>query len=470
VTGTILEAPFEEGDNIKKGDLLYKIDASTIENSIKSANIAIEKAERVYEDSLDDSQDLSIKSKVAGKVKKVYIEKGDNISIGANIADIYDDTYMELEIPFNDTDVANISTGNEAVVTVVGTGTAISGTVTHINDFTEAREGYMLVRMIKIKVKNPGALLPTSKATAIVNGIACNDVGTFSYIEEKTITSNIAGEVNAINIKEGDFLQSGKEIVSLKSKSKETATYTGDLSVKDAMLAREKLYNQLEDYTITAPISGTVVTKNVKKGDNLEGPASMKEKSELAIIYDMSGLKFDMKIDELDVKKIKIGQNAIIKADTSDKDYKGVVENISINGVTSKESGVTTYPVTVKIIDFDDKILPGMNIEASIEVKSVTNALSIPLTALNRGNIVYIKGDKESDTDKAPDGYKSIKVTTGINNDDYVEILGGLNEGDTIKGEEVKVLSEMEQMMKMRDSAINEDLQSGGNPMGEVEK
>ena len=96
-----------------------------------------------------------------------------------------------------------------------------------------------------------------------------------------------------------------------------------------------------------------------------------------------------------------------ITTDVTDKEYTGVVENISVNG-TAGSNGVTTYPVKVNIIDFDDALLPGMNVEANIIISSVHNVLAIPVSNLNRGNTVYVKGDKTEENDKAPEGYKTV--------------------------------------------------------------
>ena len=77
----------------------------------------------------------------------------------------------------------------------------------------------------------------------------------------------------------------------------------------------------------------------------------------MAVIYDMSELKCTLNVDELDVKNVKTGQKVTITTDVTDKEYTGVVENISVNG-TAGSNGVTTYPVKVNIIDFDDALLP----------------------------------------------------------------------------------------------------------------
>ena len=127
--------------------------------------------------------------------------------------------------------------------------------------------------------------------------------------------------------------------------------------------------------------------------------------------------------------------------------FTGTVTNVSLEG--SYSNGVTNYPVTVTLEETGD-LLPGMNVDATIILDSAQDALCIPAGALMRGNRVYVKKDpSSSQTDQTegtedgseeaargqsgvPDGFEAVQVETGIINDDYVQILSGLSEGDEV--------------------------------------
>ena len=105
----------------------------------------------------------------------------------------------------------------------------------------------------------------------------------------------------------------------------------------------------------------------------------------------------------------------------------------------TSSSGVTTYPVTIRI-DETDGLLPGMSVDATIELASAEDVLAIPSAALNRGDTVLVTADSpsaangtlaESTTEDGED-YYSVEVTTGVSGDDYIEIVSGLQEGDTV--------------------------------------
>lgn len=562
VAGEILSDPFEEGDTVKKGDLMYTIDATTVENSIQSADIAIAKAKKAYDDAVNENtntyrdktssastvqsaaiaaqkaqqsyndalkarDDLALKTNYSGVVTTLYVSAGDTVAAGTKIADVVDNDTLKIKIPFNTNDADNIYVGEYASLTLTKNGSAIDGYVTEISDMTESGAGFTSFRRVTIEVSNPGAVSSGDSATAMINGMACNDAGTFENITEDSITASSSGKLDSLYISEGERIYSGATIGMLDADSVESQITSAKLSLDDAnqalerakasrqssdsaaalndsklsssvsnaklayddaVLAKDKLLKQLEDYTIKAPISGTVVTKNMKKGDNIGSGSSSTSSyssagaassgsssaasvsassSAMAVIYDMSKLKCTLNVDELDVKNVRVGQKVSITTDVNDKEYTGTVETVSVNG-TAGSNGVTTYPVKIDIIDFDSDLLPGMNIEASIVISSAHNVLSIPVSSLNRGNTVYIKGDKTDENDSAPEGYRTVTVVTGASDDEYIEIKNGLAEGDVLYSSSSSATPFSDQSMTEQREHAMDNMGSGGGPGGGV--
>ncbi len=428
VSGDIISANFEQGDIVEEGDILYQIDSSDAQNSIENANISYQRSQMDYDKAQKNYDDLTIKAPFSGTVRKLYVKAGDTVSQGTKIADMYDDSTLTLTVPFNDTDAQNILLGNSAIVRISSNGEFLNGTVIGVASSGYATVGNMIVRTVKIEVQNPGALTNSEMATAEVGNVSSIDKGTFEYVSSKSITAEASGEIDNIYVLEGTRIASGTAIAHINSETVSDNLTSLSLSLRSSALSRENALDKLEDYTITAPISGTVVTKNIKAGDKLD---NTNMSTEMAVIYDMSSLECELSVDELDIKNVEVGQGVIITSDAvEEKVYHGEVQSVSINGTTS--GGVTTYPVTIVITDFDEDLLPGMNIDVEITTSQAKDVLTIPLTAVNRGNIVYIKGEKTEETDRAPEGYKSVIVETGVYNNEYIEIKSGLNEGDII--------------------------------------
>jgi len=461
VSGDVLTANFEQGDIVEEGDILYEIDASDAQNTIENSDISYQRSQLDYDKALKNYNDLNVKSTISGVVKNLYVKVGDSVNAGTKIADIYDDSYLILTLTFNDADAKNLYVGQNASVRISSNGEMLSGTVTSVNQSGYASVGNTLVRTVKIKVKNPGVLTNTETATATVGGYSCSSLGAFEYLSEKTITANTSGEIDALYVMQGSRVSNGTVLAHIDSSAVSDNLKSSQLSLKSAQLSRDNAQKKLEDYTITAPISGTVVMKNVKAGDKLDNQTMS---TEMAVIYDMSSLECELSVDELDIKNVKIGQSVTITSDAVEgKRYNGQVTNVSVNGTTS--GGVTTYPVTIEILDFDEDLLPGMNIDVEIITSKATDVLAVSVSAVNRGNIVYVKGEKSDENDKAPDGFKSVKVETGVNNNQYIEIKSGLKEGDIVYVPQVQSSSNENPMAAMMGSMGNR-MPSGGMPSG----
>ncbi len=443
VKGEVLEAPFEEGDRVSKGDLLYQISTKDVENSIESANLSVEKAKRNYDDSMIKLGDLEQTAKISGYVKKLYVKAGDNIQAGSNIADIYNSDYMYLEVPFLSALVKDSLIGKQATITMDTTLEQLKGKVTAVSDMEETIAGNIATRKVTIKVKNPGGIAAGALALASIGTEQCAANGTFRAGVEQTITAEGSGKISTLKLAEGRYMESGSTIYTLASKDMNNAIEDSKLSLKEAELALKNQKNQLENYSIQSPISGQVILKNKKKGDTID-PGTDSSKGALAIVYDLSAMTFRMNIDELQIRNISVGQLVRITADAlPGEEIEGRVEKIGLNSTTN--NGVTTYPVTIRI-DKTGNLLPGMNVTGKIITAKSDNVLMVPTGAVMRDNIVYVKtADKDTkaegtghkdngsvDSEGVPDGFKEVKVEVGISDGTYVEIKSGLKEGDEV--------------------------------------
>ena len=513
VEGEVIEANFEEGDVVEKGQVLYRIDASSMDSDLSSAQTSLQRAKESARTAQSDYAEETARiagntyrSTASGYIKTLYIKEGDKVNNGTKIADLYDDSVMKITVPFLSGEAAEINVGDEAAVTLEDTGEQISGTVTVISSMEETLSGGRLVKNVTVEVSNPGGLTTDTAASVTVDGFVCSAEGTFAAKTETTLSVEISGnkslEIENLLIHEGSYVEKNSELFQVTTKTAEEylkefkdAVESADDNLENAENKLSNTQDNVDDYTITAPISGTVITKNAKVGDKISKSSS--GTTTMAVIYDLSTMTLEMSVDELDVSSIKVGQSVEITADAVEGEtFTGTVTNVSLQ--SSYSNGVTNYPVTVTLDD-TGSLLPGMNVDAKIILDSSENALVIPASALMRGNRVYVKkssdstenadtqrngssdnaGDADSErknpgdgtqnadsadrqpdagaeasgsskgsgTDNSsskstgsgksgssnvPDGFEAVQVTTGIINDDYVEILSGLSEGDEV--------------------------------------
>ena len=427
VTGEILESPFEDGDQVEKDQLLYRIDPGSAQTALQQAQLSVQQAQMNY-DTLASS--LQVKAIGGGVVQTLHVQEGDLVSAGTAIADITDTSTMTLTVPFQAGDAAHISAGQTAQVTLSGTLETLTGTVESVASADQVGNGGALVRQVKIRLTNPGALTDATTAAARVGTYACAAGGTLSPQLRQTITAAASGEITNLNVSVGSRVSAGAVLAAIGGESAENSLADAALAVQNAQLSLQSAQEALDSYTITSPISGTVIEKNLKAGDQLNGGDS----GAMAVIYDLSQLELQMDVSELDIGQIQPGQTVEITAEAlPGQTFTGVVEKVSVNGTTT--DGFTTYPVTILLSEYGD-LNPGMNVSAHIIVERAENALCVPAEAVNGDGTVLVAGEgafaEDGVTIADPSKIESRPVTLGRGNQDFVEITSGLEEGETV--------------------------------------
>lgn len=483
VKGDILADYFDEGDYIEKGAPLYKIDSSDIQNSIEKAQLNLTKAKLSYNQVVNSYDNLQIKAPFSGTLESMELKEGNKINNGTTVGQLIDHSYATVTVPFLPNLAENFYVGQSATVTLTDSFATLNATVSRIATSTRVVDGYTALTDVELRVENPGNIMEGQTCQVKVGEDASYWEGSFAYGQQKTVTAETSGTVNKIYYYAGDYVEKGDVIAELVSDDAATNLQNSKMSVTDAELSLQNLQDQLKNYNLTSPISGTVMKKSVKAGDTMDNSNST---TVMAVIADLSKLTFEISVDELDIANVKVGQKVTVTADsTPDVIYEGTVTNVGLIGTA--QNGVTSYPVEITIDEPGD-LLPGMNVSANIIVNAVNDVLMVPVSAVQRGNWVAVKdggntmgtalqtdqqkpenaqkqeqqeqqgqqdqqgqpegrpgaagegsivttpngkSQKQAPTD-APEGFTYVQVEIGLNNADYIEIKSGLKEGDTV--------------------------------------
>ena len=426
VDGKVLTGTIEEGNIVEESNVLYTIDSSDASTNFEKAEIAMRQAQRSYDKVVDRQY---VRAEVAGVVSSLKVTKGDEVTSGQEVAVIRDSSRMLLTLEFPAADAANFSVGQSAAVTLDGTFEQLDGTVTSVSGTDALSAGNLLTRTVTITVKNAGGLTTAQAATASINGVSSIGSATFAYQAERTLTAQAAGTVTSINVQEGSDVAKDDIILGLSGDDLTESIQSASESLRSAEISMQNLQDTMNNYTITAPISGTIIEKDAKVGD------AVKTGDTLCIVYDLSYLEMSINVDELQISSISVGQQVQITADAvPDKTYVGTVTRVSMKGASN--GGTTTYPVSIRIDDTDG-LRPGMNANAEIVVAEAKNALVVPNAAVVRGSYVLVTKDSPSAANadtamEAPEGFVYVPVKTGVSDDDYTQIVSGIQEGDTI--------------------------------------
>ncbi len=176
----------------------------------------------------------------------------------------------------------------------------------------------------------------------------------------------------------------------------------------------------LEMALLNAPFNGTITEINSKSGD-LVSPGTISFR-----IDDLSHLLVDVAVSEIDINRVRIGQNATITFDAIlGKTYNGKVTEVA--RVANITQGVSNFTVTVELTDTDANVLPGMTAAVNIVVDKLDNAILIPNRAVrlvDGERVVYVL--KNGATEE-------VKITIGLSSESFSELVDGdLKEGDLI--------------------------------------
>lgn len=240
----------------------------------------------------------------------------------------------------------------------------------------------------------------------------------------------------------------------------------GRYGIEGAQAGLSQARENLQKTTIIAPVSGIISSLKVKSGERVVGTAQMAG-TEVLTIADMSRLEVRVDVSETDIAKVKIGDTTIIEADAyRGRKFKGIVSRVDVSSqagagalTVSSTDQVTNYTVRIFILPTSYADLaadmpkgkfvfkPGMSASVEIQTRRERNVLSVPVNAVTTrdwADSLKAKRNTESNAESddlrqvvfaynaAAKEVRMIDVTTGIQDNQYLQITGGLKGGEEI--------------------------------------
>ncbi|MDH3216956.1 MAG: efflux RND transporter periplasmic adaptor subunit [Candidatus Krumholzibacteria bacterium] len=222
--------------------------------------------------------------------------------------------------------------------------------------------------------------------------------------------------------------------------------------VEQAKAALKQARDDLSKTTMYAPMAGTVSDLNKEQGEIAIG--SQFQEDVILVISDLSEMEAQVNVDENDIVSVAIGQQAEIEVDALlDQILNGVVSEIA-NSANIAAAGSadqkTEFEIKISITDPPQSLRPGMTASAEVFTKTNESALSVPIqcVALRTVDQLTMAGEDREDAEARynadRDGFVEVvfciedgkavakQVKTGIQSDEFIEILEGLEEGDEV--------------------------------------
>lgn len=165
---------------------------------------------------------------------------------------------------------------------------------------------------------------------------------------------------------------------------------------------------------IRSPVDGVVLTRTIEPGQTVA--ASLQAPELFKIAEDLAKMKIELAVDEADIGQVKVGQAVSFTADAfADRQFRGVVDQVRLSATTT--SNVVTYPVVVTVDNSDGTLLPGLTVNAEIEVSRRNNVLKVSNAALR------YKPPSEESAASAP---QAVTMRGGGMTDDFAQVASGL--------------------------------------------
>lgn len=331
---------------------------------------------------------VEIKSKASGIVEKLYVDAGDNVHQGQVLAEL---DKIEIQAQVNSASAQLLS--------------------------AQANLKAAEADLKRAEVDAQGVDIPTlQRAYERAQQMAKDGVVSASALDDAQRAYELA--VNKRDVARAQYTVNKAKVAQSQA----------DVEKNNATL--KQLEEQLSYTTITAPIDGVVLSRDVEVGDAVSSILVLGSSATLVMtLGDTSEVYVKGKVDESDIGKVYLGQPARIRVETfKDKTFTGKVTKISPMGV--EKDNVTTFEVRASINNPGGELKAEMTANAEILLDEHKSVLMIP-----EGAIMYDK-DKKASVDipdpKGKEGKRKVAVNIGISNGAKTEVLSGLKEGDEV--------------------------------------
>lgn len=364
--------------------------------------------------------EVKISSDVSGEIVELYVDEGDSVKAGQVLARIDPEAYASA--------VESASAG----VSVSRSELARSQSAI---DNAKAQ-----VEQVKSQVENARRM------------------------HERNITLKAEGVISAqeLETSEANLAQLEASLRSAQSnlRSAEQGAKSAAFNVVSSRAGLKEIQTSLNRTTILAPTDGIVSKLNVEKGERVVGTMQMTG-TEMMRVANFNSMEVQVEVSENDILRVSLGDTAEIEVDAYlDEIFKGIVTEIgssaiSINATQEMQltsDQVTNFIVKIRILpesyaSLPNKAMPfrpGMSASVDINTHTESKTVSIPIQAVTTREKKKQEGDSDTLTTSAEEEIEEVvfviegdtatmvNVKTGIQDNEYIQILSGLSEGQEV--------------------------------------
>ncbi|MGC9356401.1 MAG: efflux RND transporter periplasmic adaptor subunit [Anaerolineae bacterium] len=399
---------------------LVVVERGTLQDSIEASG------------NLTPARERSLIFETQGRVAEVYVTEGDRVTEGQPLVRL-DATSLELTVESAEASLAQAQVQLEQVLqgpTDAEIAAAEAALSSAKASYAQVKEGTSEAQLAQLRADVDLAAREVQQAQGnyersgqnVVVGLQLQDA-TWAY-EQAQLAYEIALDVDNNDLASAwsKVEQAQIDLDEILAGPTDEEVEAAELNVERAEISLQKARRQLENMTLVTPFDGTITQLNAVEDEMLSGTVAV-------IVADLESLEVDISLDEVDVTQVSEGQTAGVAVEALDGlTIPGEVLEIAPQGETT--SGVVLYPVTVGLMERPDGVRVGMTVDVEIIIAQWEDVLYLPQRAIKlEGDGAYVMVQKDSDEfervsvvlGKSLAG--NVEIVQGVSEGDVVGVL-----------------------------------------------
>lgn len=483
-SGQITQVLVKDGQQVRAGQALAYIDSTTEYNSVQSAKASLESAQLSLQKLQEPPTQLQLTQDENAISKAQASLQNDQTSLQNEYATAYSDVVATfLDVPTIETQLQDVDTGTEAARGAQWNIDYYEGTLenwdstdaiayrnTAYSDFTAAqssynsayadfqktnsqaststilsslKETYSMVQDEQTALNSANSFIqfyvnqidnhnqtPVSEANTSLTTLSSDITKIDSHLNALQNDQNqLTSDQQAIVNDQASITEDQQTLAQLQQGPDPLDIQSDQLSIQQQQNALAQAEDALSNYTIPAPIAGTIADLNLNVGDTV---GSGTNAATLITSEDIA----DLSLNEVDAAKVQVGENVTLTFDAiPNLSLTGSVVDVSPLGTVSQ--GVVSYDVKISFTTQDPRVKAGMTVNANIQTSVANNALEVPASAVKTlsGQSYVLAFDpplSSTGTVTTSQTPTQIPVTVGITDNTNTQILSGLTAGQQI--------------------------------------
>jgi HlyD family secretion protein len=280
--------------------------------------------------------------------------------------------YRTVAVERGDIRVAISATGTLSAISTVTVGSQVSGQVTDVlADFNDKVEKGQVIARID----------PSTYEAQIAQGTAQVASAQASLRQAQAGLRNAELDYQRKQALGGQQLvaRSDIDLARAARDQAQAQVNSAQAQIRQQTASTQTTRVNLDRTVIRSPVDGVVLTRSIEPGQTVA--ASLQAPELFTIAEDLSKMKIELAVDESDIGQVRDGQAVSFTADAfPDRQFKGTVEQVRLSATTT--NNVVTYPVVVTVDNSDGTLLPGLTVNAEIEVSKRADVLKVANAAL----------------------------------------------------------------------------------------